>query len=59
MIDTILVGSALLAASSPVGASRRAVYVGIYVVGVGMGALEGVAGLLKRFTAAAATTENK
>jgi len=59
MIDTILVGSALLAASSPVGASRRAVYVGIYVIGVGMGALEGVAGLLKGFTAAAATTENK
>lgn len=47
MIDTILTLSALLAARAPIDSGRRAIFRGIYIAGVSMGALEGLAGLLK------------
>jgi len=47
IIDSILTGSALLAASSPTGSGWRSVCAGIYVAGVSIGALEGLAALIK------------
>ena len=47
MIDTILTLSALFAARAPFESSRRAFYMGIYIAGVSMGALEGLGLLLK------------
>ena len=46
-LDTALAASALVAASAPVGSSRRAIAGGIYAVGVCVGALEGLANLVK------------
>jgi hypothetical protein len=45
-IDTVLTAAALLAASSPVESTRRAVYAGIFVVGTSIGAIEGLANLI-------------
>lgn len=47
MIDTILTLSALFAARAPLESSRRTIYMGIYIAGVSMGALEGLGLLLK------------
>lgn len=45
-IDTILTLSALIAASSPVESTRRAVFAGIYVAGATLGAVEGAISLV-------------
>jgi hypothetical protein len=45
-IDTILTSSALMAASAPMESTKRAIFAGIYAVGVSIGALEGLANLV-------------
>lgn len=45
-MNTVLSAAALLAASSPLAYTRRKVCTGIYAVGVGFGAMEGLANLL-------------
>lgn len=47
-IDATMAGAALLAAASPFPSPRRTLNVGIFVVGVAMGALEGVASLIAK-----------
>lgn len=47
MIDAILCASALVAARSPIGSTRRAVGAGIFAAGAIIGALEGAASLVK------------
>ena len=47
-IDTTMVGAALLAAASPFPSPRRTLNVGIFVAGIAMGALEGVAKLIAK-----------